>query len=161
MLGCLAVEAAYLPRPRSQPLPNSLRNPPLHASLRALCLGTQSCQLTAPHAPASHLGHSPSQPTCQMACQGEHLGEKRGSWGGASLERKPFLLLQGYLDLASKRGHGWGSERGQEPSGGKYLGPFQETRYKKKKKKPPCTPHLSLHMPTFFCLVSPPARKPT
>lgn len=64
MLGCPAVEAACLPRP-SQLLPCSLRSPLLYrdASLRALCLGTQSHQLTTlMHLPSS-LSNRLKQPT--------------------------------------------------------------------------------------------------
>lgn len=54
MLCCLAVEAASLPRLRSQPLPSSLRSPPLHGTCIAQGFVSGDSKLPVPcsHAPA-------------------------------------------------------------------------------------------------------------
>lgn len=73
MLDCLDMEASCLPRPRSQLLPSSLRSPPLHGACitQGFVSGDSKLPAHCPHAPAFHLGHSTSQPTCQMTSQGE------------------------------------------------------------------------------------------
>lgn len=118
-----------------------------HASLRALRLGTQSCQLTAPMQLPPGLGHSPGQTTSIDGKPRRNLGNKRDSWGGTRLERNPLLLLQLCLNLDSKRGHGWGSERSQGPLGGKSLSPLQETGISacyQVQQSPLHAPHISL-----------------
>ena len=71
MLSCLAVEAACLPRPRRQPLPRSLRSPPLHGACITRCFvsGDSKPPAHCPHVPAFQPWSHPSQPTWPKASQ--------------------------------------------------------------------------------------------
>lgn len=114
ILGCLAVEAARLPRLRSQPLPSSLGSPPLHGTHTAQDFVSRDPESPAhhPHAPASW-PCSQSQPTYLARGQAKwKLGRDKRYLGQGRVEGNPFLPLQGSLDLVSKRGQGWGSNSG-------------------------------------------------
>lgn len=93
-----------------------------HASLRALCLGTQSCELIAPmHLPPALATVLASLPPRMQARE------------------------------KSKRGHGWRSERRQEPSGDRSLTPFQEAKYNQAPSVhlTSFSPHAHLPLPGF------------
>lgn len=117
MPGCPTVEAACLPRPRSRPLPSSLRSPLLHEACitQGFASGNSKPPAHYLHAPAFQLSNSPDQPTWPKDKPVRKLRKERDTWSGTRLRGNPFLPLRGSLDLASKKGRVGERKVGKSP----------------------------------------------
>ena len=118
MPGCLAVEAAGLPRPKSQPLPSSPRRPPLHRAHIA-----QGFVSGDPESPA-HRRHAPAAGPCP---QSQPTSLARGQTTGETWERQEVPEVgqgwgeyspspPGFPGLGLQEGPGLGKGKGARPS---------------------------------------------